>query len=673
MTALFTRAQIDYMKIKKIPYYLSIALLACGASLILGLLSFTGMIALYPVLGFAVTAFVLSVAYEGEIYFQNIKGALTKLFKTNYLEQRLAKFYLLEHFPENLKDSPPFFKEYNAQLKRVAEFSHKNLDDLSLKRKKHEEKILSDMEKWFALELFQGKDRQDSELAESLRPWLAKNGQDDWLAKLNSRRTGSYFIQLVSVIAGLFIGFGTTYLLVEAFGAVAFLAAVPAMWPAIIIPLAIVAGLAYGMLVYNAITDFITNETVKKWWNKFVSDWRTEGLSFRNVVMVITTVALIALAATLTVFTAGTWWTVADKAVPLFDWMKKVPTIVIGVIEGLSSLFFNLLNTSETLKLFDEFLGRLSQRTKDFVIHVREKGFLHAAVKPVYETVLGVLPNENWAQKLNPARLIIKITIMPLRMILFFGHLISIAFTGDRMPGVPEKASFMLTLISEGFEDAHYFIGHDHDHASTSAEAHHHHSHGAKKSMDGHLEAKPCHKHATKELLEERLGAGPGHNHDTDIPTMLLKSVAILLYVAAALWDWGFSQFNKNHPKAEVIETFSEAFAKQWGNIKESVTLTEPSPLSFQCQQALMSYKLGQLENKQERAWSADLAGQKREQLRAIKDKVNHCVDSQGLAKTLAEAKENGILNQHRLFAVEGEKTKTQESIEALEQRVCIH
>ena len=61
---------------QKIPYHLRVAFLTFGASLILGFLSFSGMYILVPMFPVAFAAFGLSVAYEGEIYLQNIKHRL---------------------------------------------------------------------------------------------------------------------------------------------------------------------------------------------------------------------------------------------------------------------------------------------------------------------------------------------------------------------------------------------------------------------------------------------------------------------------------------------------------------------------------------------------------------------------------------------------------------------
>ena len=96
------------MKIKKIPYYLAPWFLMAGASLTMGLLSFSGILAIWPgVLPLAFGGFFLSVAYEGEIYLKNIKGSLKKLFKSNQLERQLAKSYLLECLAKPETPSPP--------------------------------------------------------------------------------------------------------------------------------------------------------------------------------------------------------------------------------------------------------------------------------------------------------------------------------------------------------------------------------------------------------------------------------------------------------------------------------------------------------------------------------------------------------------------------------------
>src|SRR5690606_25178840 len=122
----------------------------------------------------------------------------------------------------------------------------------------------------------------------------------------------------------------------------------------IILPMAIVAGAAYGMLTYNAITDMINNNTVVKWYNK-IRDDLSQGLTVRNVFIASTAVFLVGLAVALTICTAGTWWTIATNARPLFDWMKKMPSFIMGIINpiitGASAIVFNIQNTAESLDM----------------------------------------------------------------------------------------------------------------------------------------------------------------------------------------------------------------------------------------------------------------------------------------------------------------------------------
>ena len=152
------------MKLKKLPRYLALSVLTSGASSILGFLSFGGMFALWPILPVAFTAFGLSVAYEGEIYLQNINGALNKLFKHNQLERGLAKQYLLKKMLEiTPEDYPPFFKDYQKQLKLLHQFGHDRLNKDSRGQKRQVEKTLGDMEKWFAIQLFPGKQAPSSD------------------------------------------------------------------------------------------------------------------------------------------------------------------------------------------------------------------------------------------------------------------------------------------------------------------------------------------------------------------------------------------------------------------------------------------------------------------------------------------------------------------------------
>lgn len=657
----YTTMNIKNIPIKpqKIPYYLFLLLLTVGASLILGFLSFGGMYALWPVLPLAFAGFALSVAYEGEIYLQNIKGALNKLFKFNYLKNHFAKEYLLNHFPNtNEENCPQFFKDYKRQLKLLAEFGHKELNQDSKKRKRQIEKTLSDMEKWFALQLFSDNNNPSpntSKYARELLDWLALNDQDEWIKRWEKRHFQFHIVKGFSVVAGLFMGLGSTYLIVEAFTIIPFFAAIPfTFWPIIILPMAIVAGAAYGMLTYNAVTDMINNNTVVKWYNK-IRDDLSQGLTVRNVFIASTAVFLVGLAVALTICTAGTWWTIATNARPLFDWMKKMPSFIMGIINpiitGASAIVFNIQNTAESLDMVDE-ATRSNKNIFQKIYEAISNGYQH-----LRET-------ENWLQIVNPFRILLKLTITPLRILLFLGHLISVAVTSDRMPGVPQILSALVAIISEGFEDAHYFIGHTHE--DEQDEEHGHQDH-----------------HQFEKLLKERLAPDSDQDHNMDIPTWILKTIASPIYGLAALWDCSASKLNppqenhsKNLPsgKKPHVLSLGEAWNKQWGvakefNVELSTHAKRPSQ-EWQVEHAVAQIDKFQRKHLKDIVIGRELADKKVIALNHLKEKIRHPEKGETLSDTLEQAKKQPDYNQHRLFNQKGEKTHTQVFIEELPERI---
>lgn len=617
------------MKLKKIPYYLLLLLLAAGASLILGLLSFSGMFALWPILPLAFAAFGLSVAYEGEIYVQNIKGALNKLFKPEYLKRELAKDYLLSHFPENTSDDdcPQFFKDYERQLHLLHQFEHisldktkRQLDKKSRARKKRVEKTLRDMEKWFAKTLFATHQENLTPYEKQLRDWLATHEQEEWRAKHDSRQGAFRMAQIGSVLAGLCMGFGTTFLLVEAFTVIPFLAILPiAFLPALIVPMAAIAGAAYGLLTYNAVTDMISNDTIRRWYRE-LSESLNQGITVQNVLLTTAAIALFALTLALTICTAGTWWTVIKQTRPLFTWMSKIPPLIAqgftALVIASSTFVFNLGNTLETLGLIKDI---------DIV------GFVTGIGQSIQDSVTWLQAHETGWQIVNPFRLLLKLTITPLRILFFIGHLVSIGVTSDRVPGIPEILSALLGIISEGFEDAHYFVDHEHAHE---------------------------HAHDTKSIMQERLTDGHGHNHDLDLPTRILKGIFYPLYCAAALWDSLMSK-----PKADGNPSlcYEHALEKQMGIAPEKSFKLPKDALSpsvdWQNQHIIHL-----IERQKEKLTGSGLAEKKRNKLTQLRDEIVDLNDNAAIRKRIKTEKRDVIYKTHRItpdFLNRGQKTNT--------------
>ena len=617
-----------------------------GASLILGFLSFSGTFVLWPVLPVAIAAFVLSVVYEGEIYLQNITGAMNKLFKHNHMKQTLAKAYLLEHFPDtSLEDCPQFFKDYEAQSQLLIQVRHKKSNNASPHRKKAIEKTLRDMEKWFARQLFSEDENNtliDSDYQKKLQLWLEKNQKEAWQEKFHAQKNSFYILQAASVLAALFMGLGTTYLLVEAFAAIPFLAALSfGTLQLIIAPMAVIAGVAYGLLTYNTITDIQTSDKLFNAFEKIKQD----GFTWRNAMLAF----LIVLALGLTICTAGTWMTVIKEARPLFAWMGNLPgfTFIMEwinpLVTGLSALAFNAQNTIESLEILDEFLGydlclmstniRL-EKNKIYIQQIAtdllQYTVITASGKTVTDTVTydalelniaepfnltselknTLLPkllqitserhhtspqlspwlqiqnavskglthlakHEHWSQWINPFRVILKFTVLPLRIVFFIGHLLSIAMTADRPPGIPQILSAIFAFISEGFEDFHFFAHFDHCDGSDDACHEHEHEHEHEHLHEHEHGCEHDHEDAHKQFeafRKKRFTPGPSHHHSIDLPTQCIYFIFSPIYLLAAYWDYTMSQFAPEKPL-----TWEQAWGKQWGYSPNTQEADEPS------------------------------------------------------------------------------------------------
>ena len=605
------------MTLKKFSRNLVLHLLMVGASLIIGLLSFGGMFALWPIIPLAVATFVLSIAYEAEIYLQNIKGAWNKLFKHNFLERQLAKDFLRDNFPDaddehdhenhehgeceheehdheeheqgehtheeensvptqQTPSHPQFFKDYEIQLELLHVFGHKKLNAESKARKKHVEKTLRDMEKWFSLQLFAAAEQGSTAYENELREWIRGTARTAKLAdvkqRLQSQKTSFGWAKYFSIFAGIFMALGTTYLLVETFSIIPFLATIPfTIWPLLILPMAAIAGIAYGFLTYNATTDMLKDETVQEWLkylglvSRAAEEASSEEEAYKklgdSIGGRITAWVLISLALGLTFCTAGTWWTVVKETRPLFNWMAKIPGLIIVIINaiviGFSALVFNVVNTRESWEMILQMFaksGKFFSYLGDLIVNSYEKLRAH----------------ENLFQIFNPFRILLALIVTPLRIVLFLGHLISIGVTADRIPGIPQIISALLGFISEFFEDLHYFFGHDHDdheHADHDHDEHEHHHEQEHK----------------KALIKERLGKGHGHNHDLDIPTKVLEgffTYIVPLYYLAVLWDWGWSQLNSEQREANTPHplSYEEAAEKMGFHKEQDVQLPEDAP-----------------------------------------------------------------------------------------------
>ncbi|QBR85153.1 hypothetical protein E3983_12805 [Legionella israelensis] len=653
------------MKAKKIPLYLLIFLLTLGASVTVGFLSFGGMLALWPILPLAIGAFALSTSYEGEVYFQNIKNGLNKLFKPGYIKQDLAKKFLLNHFPKD-KNRPEFFNDYEEQLKRVEALRKAYKKDKSLKQEKElAEKALRDMDKWFARQLFRKKKLEEeeegiTEYQRALLAWLKANGQNDMQALYKRRYYINQAAKVFSLVAGVFMGLGTSYLFAESLAAMPLLSALLAgsvfggPIGILIASLIVMAGIAYAVQTYNSIMDMVNNEVLQKWY-KNIKEKLSKGFTIGNVVRVLAVVTLVILAVALTLCTAGTWFTIAKAAKPLYTWMSKIPGFIMGIISpivlGLSTGVFCLNNSYESYTELEE-LTHKDENEK------HKSGFF-AKIKEGFKNLR---ERENWLQLFNPFRLLLKITVTPIRILLFLGHLTSIGVNADRVPGIPNILTALLGVIAEGFEDLHYFM---------DLGGHHHH-HG-EKSAD--------------ELRREHLDAQAGHDHSHDIPTQIVKFIFSPLYFLSAVWDWATSKLNTEDKKLSFVDACKrqrlfifDYFPDLFSSHPPSKT-AEKNEVENAYPVTSTNWKLVhaqyRIERYEEKHFNKTLVGRstaksKINELHQLKNELAGLETSEeahALHNMLTEAKDKPVYNQHRWFSSPKE-TSTQRFINDLPQRI---
>jgi hypothetical protein len=264
--------------------------------------------------------------------------------------------------------------------------------------------------------------------------------------------------------------------------------------------------------------------------------------------------------------------------------------------------------------------------------------------KSIQNNVAWIRKHESTLQIINPFRILLKLTLTPLRIVLFMGHLVSIGVTSDRFPGIPEIISAIIGIISEGFEDAHYFVD----------------------NHDAHEAA-----HDTQSLLKERLSGKHGHDHANDIPTQIVKALFYPIYCLSALWDCLASKQNANK---EDRLSYSRALQKQMGLQEESYKLPKEalSP-SHDWQNQHVIYLI---ERQKEKLPSSGIGEEKRDalmnmQTTLVNDPWDFSDDNKIKARIDKEIN-NPIYNTHRItpdFLSTNQETNTHVFLKQLHKR----
>jgi hypothetical protein len=573
--------------------------LTIGAVLLLGLLAFTGMYVLFPILSVAITTFALSVVYEAEIYQQNISNALDKLFDKDILMQTLGKNTLLElekTYQSNEK-KPIFLDDYY----RLKNHKKKSAGDLERLRK---------MELWFAQLLFT-REELESPYAKGAVDELSRlkndtNPEDgiDWEERLDRLRFYNLSLMALSSTAAVLMSLGTIYLLLDTLSILTFVSLSPALAPFVIIPLSIIAGVAYGFLTYNSLSEFIFKSEMFDWIKEFTEKF-SQAKTYqdpKNIGLAIFGAFVVVLNIGLTICTAGTWWTIMNQARPMWHWLKNglvsVLQVITPVIIAVTTLGFNGQNTIQTIK---EVIPETSPHNHQ---HKTEK-------KPA---------------PFNPFDYILKFVYFPFRLLMFIGHLISVSVTSDQMPGIPQIMAAFFAFVSEFLEDGHYFLDMEEI-----------------KSLLG-IQGDECDHHEH------------GHQH-SDIPNYILQLIFSPLFLSAAAYDYYFNQSNPNVPVDFTTCLYKKL---KWNDDYAQSNQPTPDKVSNNWLRAEAIMIMDeQIEHLDQCYWSPELIEKKKTAIIAYKNStLNNISDFNELA-------ENPDLKMHRSWGFFA-NTRSEEMIEKL-------
>jgi hypothetical protein len=412
---------------------------AGATTLATGILSFVGMLVFTSSLYWAVAAFFLSAAIEGQIYINTITKAIQYFFKS-------PKQAIIEQIKKRIRDeiTEQFRKKIIAEL--VAKDSTFNEKDEKNKRKI--DALLH--KKNSAIENQYQQNFKDIEKA------IEK--------ELLDRKKEIVIKTILQILSVLFvIGAGLCAGLVSLSAADIGLATLGVSAAAINVfapMIAVFAGVGFALMLYRNLQTIIHNDTVQKWFRKIKECFRYKNKDtdekkdtvprylLRIIPFALGVGVILALATFATLATAGTWWYLA----------KDGALLIKGISEKAASIIRTL---TCALVLLPNFIWALSNSLKTAgQITEMKFGTLKENIKKPFEKA--------WENK-NIFAWIGALISIPLRVCIFVGHVIAMGLMSDQMPGMDPTANVALNAAAETTVDLHFIMGHD-DH-----DDHHHH------------------------------------------------------------------------------------------------------------------------------------------------------------------------------------------------------
>lgn len=290
------------------------------------------------------------------------------------------------------------------------------------------------------------------------------------------------FSMLFSVASGVAIGVVTFYTFPAVLTGLGLSLSLTAL-SAVLWPLAILAAISYGMLIYNTLADLTINETLSKWWKNLKKEIEQDHGKLHFVKY-----TLLVISKTLSqVFFNLFNWLKPQKQEGWFKYSLRIVlsllVISFGVISALATGYTAFIQLHEYVGVVVCSITALPLLTSDFLFTLKNSfesiGLLTAISfanlrDPIFKA-LKILKEQ--MQTENPFQLVLHLIRLPLKFLLevfkltiFICHVVFISVASDRLFNFPCWLALIFSCGSELLTDICPLFGKD--------KGHHDHNHG---------------------------------------------------------------------------------------------------------------------------------------------------------------------------------------------------
>jgi hypothetical protein len=520
------------MNLNKYAQSAASGLFSGGATVSAGFLSFAGMFIISPGLSLCLTALVLAIAYEGQVYHEGISKALRRLFDYNYLKKGLADREInvalgklkkqYRHLQiENISNR--FLATYFElqSFIHAVEHDHHLSVELAAEKEKAEDQ-LEDLKLSFVKQLNNRNTRAKLTTQEDFIEAIIGRKRDA-LRKEIFRKSWLISLSWIFAIAGgISSGFAGLYAISEGVATLALTFPLVAAIPfSVVAGLAVFAAFGYTFMLYQTMSDAVQQYNGE--WRKYCKPKVGESpWTYRLRMAGITTVVALGIFAT--VATAGTWWFATNRGALLVNWSQAAAARIRNLSVPLMTFATLVYNVSNSLITIDNI----------------SKSHYGKLIVNYLESIEILWAEESFLQFINPFRFLAVLIDNTINGVLFVGHIISMGLISDRLEGLPPALTASLIAVNEAMVDMQYLNENEEEHEHLHAHSHHAHHPGS--GGRGGPDGPGDHDHDDHDHGDD---SGHNHSHDSIIKSILLAPFKLIVYgcqLAAVAWDAPFER-----------------------------------------------------------------------------------------------------------------------------------